>query len=145
MSIGILVGKIAALFIVMFLGFVLVKTGICRSDDSRILSRLSVYIVVPCSILSAFQVSCSPSILNGLLLAVAAAVLIHLILIVLFYFIGPLLHLNGVEKASIIYSNAGILLYTCFLYSRTRLGYLFQRLRLCTAFSSLESWKNDDL
>lgn len=107
MSIGILVGKIAALFIVMFLGFVLVKTGICRSDDSRILSRLSVYIVVPCSILSAFQVSCSPSILNGLLLAVAAAVLIHLILIVLFYFIGPLLHLNGVEKASIIYSNAG--------------------------------------
>ena len=88
MSIGILVGKIAALFIVMFLGFVLVKTGICRSDDSRILSRLSVYIVVPCSILSAFQVSCSPSILNGLLLAVAAAVLIHLILIVLFYFIG---------------------------------------------------------
>ena len=107
MSIGILVGKIAALFIVMFLGFVLVKTGICRSDDSRILSRLSVYIVVPCSILSAFQVSCSPSILNGLLLAVAAAVLIHLILIVLFYFIGPLLHLNGVEKASIIYSNLG--------------------------------------
>ena len=88
MSIGILVGKIAALFIIMFLGFVLVKTGICRSDDSRILSRLSVYIVVPCSILSAFQVSCSPSILNGLLLAVAAAVLIHLILIVLFYFIG---------------------------------------------------------
>ena len=146
MSIGILVGKIAALFIVMFLGFVLVKTGICRSDDSRILSRLSVYIVVPCSILSAFQVSCSPSILNGLLLAVAAAVLIHLILIVLFYFIGPLLHLNGVEKASIIYSNAGNPCYTtCFLYSRTRLGYLFQRLRLCTAFSSLESWKNDDL
>ena len=47
MSIGILVGKIAALFIIMFLGFVLVKTGICRSDDSRILSRLSVYIVVP--------------------------------------------------------------------------------------------------
>ena len=58
MSIGILVGKIAALFIVMFLGFVLVKTGICRSDDSRVLSRLAVYIVVPCSILSAFQVSC---------------------------------------------------------------------------------------
>ena len=26
---------------------------------------------------------------------------------VLFYFIGPLLHFNGVEKASIIYSNAG--------------------------------------
>lgn len=146
MSIGILVGKIAALFIVMFLGFVLVKTGICRSDDSRILSRLSIYIVVPCSILSAFQVRCSPSILNGLLLAVAAAVLIHLILIVLFYFIGPLLHLNGVEKASIIYSNAGNLVIPLVSsISRTRLGYLFQRLRLCTAFSSLESWKNDDL
>ena len=40
MSIGILVGKIAALFIVMFLGFVLVKTGICRSDDSLSLIRI---------------------------------------------------------------------------------------------------------
>ena len=114
MSIGILVGKIAALFIIMFLGFVLVKTGICRSDDSRILSRLSVYIVVPCSILSAFQVSCSPSILNGLLLAVAAAVLIHLILIVLFYFIGPLLHLNGVEKPLSSTLMQELLLYRLF-------------------------------
>ena len=127
MSIGILVGKIAALFIVMFLGFVLVKTGICRSDDSRILSRLSVYIVVPCSILSAFQVSCSPSILNGLLLAVAAAVLIHLILIVLFYFIGPLLNLVIPLVSSIlgpdwvIYSSAYVSVQLFLLWSHGKM------------------------
>lgn len=106
MSIGILVGKIAALFIIMFLGFVLVKTGICRSDDSRVLSRLSVYIVVPCSILSAFQVSCSPSILMGFF-GGGCCCIDPSHPDCPFYFIGPLLHLNGVEKASIIYSNAG--------------------------------------
>lgn len=114
MSIGILVGKIAALFIIMFLGFVLVKTGICRSDDSRILSRLSVYLVVPCSILSAFQVSCSPSILNGLLLAVAAAVLIHLILIVLFTLLDLFFILTELKKPLSSTLMQEILLYRLF-------------------------------
>lgn len=107
MSIGILIGKIAALFIVLFLGFLLVKCGICQSEDSRVLSRLAIYIVVPCSILSAFQVTYTPSIRSGLLLAVGAAILVHIVLIGLFAILGPILHLNGIEKASIIYSNAG--------------------------------------
>lgn len=107
MSIGILIGKIAALFIVLFLGFLLVKCGIYRSNDSQILSRLCIYLAVPCSILSAFQVTYTPSIRSGLLLAVGAAILVHIVLIGLFSVLGPILHLNGIEKASIIYSNAG--------------------------------------
>ena len=120
MSIGILVGKIAALFIVMFLGFVLVKTGICRSDDSRILSRLSVYIVVPCSILSAFQVSCSPSILNGLLLAVAAAVLIHLILINAGNLVIPLVS-SILGPDWVIYSSAYVSVQLFLLWSHGKM------------------------
>lgn len=107
MSIGILIGKIAALFIVLFLGFLLVKCGIYKVNDSQILSRLCIYLAVPCSILSAFQVTYTPSIRSGLLLAVGAAVLVHIVLIALFAVLGPILHLNGIEKASIIYSNAG--------------------------------------
>lgn len=107
MSIGILIGKIAALFIVLFLGFLLVKCGICKVNDSQVLSRLCIYLVVPCSILSAFQVSYTPAIRSGLLLAVGAAILVHIVLIGLFAILGPILHLNGIEKASIIYSNAG--------------------------------------
>ena len=107
MSIGILIGKIVSLFIVLFLGFLLVKCGICKVNDSRVLSRLCIYLVVPCSILSAFQVSYTPAIRSGLLLAVGAAILVHIVLIGLFTILGPILHLNGIEKASIIYSNAG--------------------------------------
>ncbi len=107
MSIGILISKIIALFIVLFSGFLLVKKGICKSEDSKVLSRLCIYLVVPCSILSAFQVKYTPSIKSGLLLAFGAAILVHIVLIGLFTFIGPVLHLNGIEKASIIYSNAG--------------------------------------
>ena len=107
MSIGILIGKIAALFIVLFLGFLLVKCGICKVNDSQVLSRLCIYLVVPCSILSAFQVSYTPAIRSGLLLAVGTAILVHIVLIGLFAILGPILHLNGIEKASIIYSNAG--------------------------------------
>lgn len=107
MSIGILIGKIAALFIVLFLGFLLVKCGIYKVNDSQILSRLCIYLAVPCSILSAFQVTYTPSIRSGLLLAVGAAVLVHIVLIALFAVLGPILHLNDIEKASIIYSNAG--------------------------------------
>ncbi len=107
MSIGILIGKIAALFIVLFLGFLLVKCGIYKVNDSQILSRLCIYLAVPCSILSAFQVTYTPSIRSGLLLAVGTAILVHVVLIALFAVLGPILHLNGIEKASIIYSNAG--------------------------------------
>lgn len=107
MSIEILISKIAALFIVLFLGFLLVKTGICKVEDSKILSRLCIYLAVPCSILSAFQVTYTPSIRSGLILAVGAAILVHIMLIAIFSGIGPILHLNGIEKASIIYSNAG--------------------------------------
>ena len=107
MSIGILIGKIVSLFIVLFLGFLLVKCGICKVNDSQILSRLCIYLVVPCSILSAFQVSYTPAIRSGLLLAVGAAILVHIVLIGLFAILGPILHLNDIEKASIIYSNAG--------------------------------------
>ena len=107
MSIGILIGKIAALFIVLFLGFLLVKCGIYKVNDSQILSRLCIYLAVPCSILSAFQVTYTPSIRSGLLLAVGAAILVHIVLITLFAILGPILHLNSIEKASIIYSNAG--------------------------------------
>lgn len=67
----------------MALGIVLVRCGIVRSRDSKVLSMISLYLVMPCVIISSFQVKYQPEILNGLLLALATAVLLHLVLIVL--------------------------------------------------------------
>ena len=106
----ILAKKILSLFLVMALGIVLVRCGIVRSQDSKVLSMISLYLVMPCVIISSFQVEYQPEILNGLLLALAASALLHLVLIVVVGFLGKVLKLDGVEETSLIYSNAGNLI-----------------------------------
>lgn len=95
----------------MALGIVLVRCGIVRSRDNKVLSMISLYLVMPCVIISSFQVKYQPEILNGLLLALGyTAVLLHLVLIVVVGFLGKVLKLDGVEETSLIYSNAGNLI-----------------------------------
>ena len=106
----ILAKKILSLFLVMALGIVLVRCGIVRSQDSKVLSMISLYLVMPCVIISSFQVEYQPEILNGLLLALAASALLHLVLIVVVGILGKVLKLDGVEETSLIYSNAGNLI-----------------------------------
>lgn len=106
----ILAKKILSLFLVMALGIVLVRCGIVRSQDSKVLSMISLYLVMPCVIISSFQVEYQPEILNGLLLALATSALLHLVLIVVVGFLGKVLKLDGVEETSLIYSNAGNLI-----------------------------------
>ena len=76
----------------------------------KVLSMISLYLVMPCVIISSFQVKYQPEILNGLLLALAASALLHLVLIVVVGFLGKVLKLDGVEETSLIYSNAGNLI-----------------------------------
>lgn len=50
----ILLQQIAQLFIIIFLGWAIVKAGILKSEDSRVLSMLLLYVIIPCVILNAF-------------------------------------------------------------------------------------------
>ena len=102
--------QIGVLFLMMAGGFVLVKTGLVKSEESRTLSMVSIYLILPCVTIHAFQVEYSDEIRNGFLLGIFAAVAIHLILFLLSWIFGRLLHLEAVEKASLIYSNAGNLI-----------------------------------
>lgn len=106
----ILAGKILSLFLIMLLGYAMVSSGLLRAADSKVLSLISLYLVMPCVILSSFQVEFSSEVLEGLLLALAAAVLLHAGLIVLTEIFGKVLHLDPVEKDSLVYSNAGNLI-----------------------------------
>ena len=105
-----LIRQIAILFIMIFMGFTLVKTKLMKTEDSRSLSMVALYLIVPCVILEAFQVDYTPQTRDGLLLAFAAAILIHVILLLGGNILGKLFHLDPVEKASVIYSNAGNLI-----------------------------------
>ena len=106
----ILAKKIVSLFLIMLLGAMLVRCKIVHAQDSKVLSVISLYLVMPCVIISSFQVEYKPEIFKGLLLALAAAVLLHLVLIVLVTALGKPLKMDGVEQTSLIYSNAGNLI-----------------------------------
>lgn len=68
------------------------------------------YLICPCTIISAFQVDSTPELRSGLLLAFAAAVIIHIGLLLFNLLIRKPLRMSPVEQASVIYSNAGNLI-----------------------------------
>ena len=71
----ILAEKIFSLFLIMFMGYAVVHWGLLHAEDSKTLSLISLYLISPCVIISAFQVQYTPDVLHGLLLALAAALM----------------------------------------------------------------------
>ena len=102
--------QIAELFIMILLGFILVKSSLLTKHDSKVLSTVALYIVTPCVIINAFQVQYSQDVKNGIILSFLAAIIVHIIYIVIARLLGKVYTLNGVEKATIIYTNAGNLI-----------------------------------
>ena len=80
MIVVILIKKIIALFLIMGMGILLVKCRILKESDSRVISALSIHLIVPCVILAAFQVDFTEEIGKGLLLALAAVLIVILAL-----------------------------------------------------------------
>ena len=105
-----LVRKIVQLFLIMILGYVMVKLKVVKSEESVVLSKISLYLIMPAVILSAFQVDFKQEIREGLLLAFVAAVAIHILLLIIGHVSGRLFHFEEIDIASIIYSNAGNLI-----------------------------------
>ncbi|MGX8679807.1 MAG: AEC family transporter, partial [bacterium] len=102
--------QIAALFIMIGVGFVLVKMKLCNVKDSRLLSQLTLYVSAPCAIVNSFQIELTADKVKGFLLAIGAAVVIHIIYLTLAEVFSRMFHFNVVEKASVIYSNCGNLI-----------------------------------
>ena len=93
-----LMQQIAQLFLILIMGYAVVKAGLLKASDSRVLSVVMVYLVTPCVIINAFQIDDTPEIRKGLLysMAIAAA-------------ISRPLKLDAVEQVNVIYSNAAAL------------------------------------
>ena len=101
--------EIAQLFLILLAGFVLVRAGLLRAADSKVLSVILVYLVIPCVIIDAFQIEDTPAIRTGLAVSFAAAAAIHLLFLVLTGLLRRFLGLDAIERATAIYSNAGAL------------------------------------
>ena len=102
-----LLRAIAALFIIMALGFLIVKLRLLKSADSRVLSVVSIYILCPCMIVKSFQIEFTPQVRSGFLLALGAAVGVNFLLMGVTKLYAKALGFDSVERASVMYANTG--------------------------------------
>ena len=98
--------QIAQFFIMIIMGYTLVKLKIVKSEDSKVLSMVCLYLIMPCVIINSFLIEFTPEKLKGLGLAVVVAIVIHFVAWVFIRILGKVLNFNPVEKASVMYSNA---------------------------------------
>lgn len=102
--------QILAMFFTMAVGYMIVKIGLLQEKDGGVISNLVVYICSPCVIVDSFQIEMTDDKVQGLLLAVLAAILVHIVMFAGTWLFDHIFHFNNIEKASIIYSNAGYLI-----------------------------------
>jgi len=102
--------QMLSMMLMILMGFAIVKLGIVKSGQSALLSAITLYIIVPCMVIDAFQIDYSPEKFSGLMLAAAFALVMHLVFIWISKLLEKTLHINAVEKCSLIYSNGGNLI-----------------------------------
>jgi predicted permease len=91
----------------MGMGMILVKCKILHSDDSIVLSKLCVYVIMPATILNSFQVDVTSEVKQGMIFAFGVALLFQGVLVLAGLLLQKGLKMDTVETDSIIYSNAG--------------------------------------
>ena len=105
-----LMQQILELFIMIFFGFLLVKTKILTTENSKVISMLVLYVASPCAILTSFAIEFTPDKLVGLGLSFLGAIIVHIIYIPLANILSKIFGFAPIEKATIIYSNSGNLI-----------------------------------
>lgn len=106
-----LAGQIGSMFLMLALGVGLIRGKILRTQDATVISKILLYAVVPCAILKSYEIDYSPSLLAGLGLSILGAVIAHAVFLLFERLLRRPLHLRPVESASLIYSNAGNLIF----------------------------------
>lgn len=106
----ILAQKILSMFVIMAMGFALVRTRTMSAEDGRGVSLATLYVISPCMIVSAFQVEMTHEVASGFALALVAGLVVQALFWLLSVVFGRALKLDAVERASVIYSNAGNLI-----------------------------------
>lgn len=105
-----LLKKIAVMLLMVLMGFGLVKAKLLKSEQSVVLSVINLYVACPCMILSAYQLDYTPELLKGLVIALIAAILVHAVYIFITKPVGNAFKLDCIDRASLVYTNAGNLI-----------------------------------
>lgn len=151
-----LMEQIAQLFIVLLMGYIVVKAKLLKPSDSKVLSVVFVYLIMPCVVLNAFQIDDTPELRAGLLYSMAIAVGMHVVFLAFDTVIRRPLKLDAVERVNIIYSNAAALViplvqallgseyvvYSC-AFVIVQLILLWTHASACLQGSTKLEWKKD--
>lgn len=102
--------EIAVMFLMMFCGFLPVRLKLLKAQDSKILAKVCMYIVIPCKTIDAFQIECTAERLRDFLAMLALAALAHAVFILATMLLKKPLKLRLIERAGLIYPNCGNLM-----------------------------------
>ena len=105
-----LLRQIAAMFLMLGVGVLLVKLRVVESSASRTVSIICINVITPCAIVRSFQLELTDAVLQNFLFVMAVALLLHVLLLALSWVMKKL-GLDGVERASVLYSNCANLLF----------------------------------
>ena len=102
-----LMQTISQMFMMMLFGYILVKSKLLKTEDSKVLSLVLLYAVCPCTIIKSFLIDATPEKMQGLLFSFGGSLAIILVFMLIAKVLGKIFGLTSIEKASIIYSNCG--------------------------------------
>ena len=111
-----LLKQIAQLFLMILMGHIIVKAKLLKGEDSKVLSKIILYLIIPAVIINAFQVDYSPNVTKGLITACIASIILQFLLLFVTYIMQKMFHLNSVEFTSAYYSNSGNLIVPLVTY-----------------------------
>ena len=95
------------MMLMALVGYILVKTGILGQPDSRVISLLLVYVLQPCLVLRSLQIELTPDRLHGFIFGGIFASLTMVFSIFFSELAKRRLNLDGVDRATLVYSNVG--------------------------------------
>ena len=71
-----------------------IVSSIQNDEESKVLSKIVLYLVIPCVIVNAFQVDYTAQTVKGLMIAFVASVILQIILLIIVAVMGNVLSLN---------------------------------------------------
>lgn len=105
-----LMKKIISMALIVLIGYMAVKKNIAKEEDTEALSALCLYIICPCTLISAFQMEYDADKLQNLIYCFAAAFAIHIIFVAVTWVLSKTERIDPVQQDSLVYSNCGNLI-----------------------------------
>ena len=102
--------NIGGLFIILFVGCVFVKTKILKPSDTKMVSKIVLFMALPSSIIRSFQVECTPERLADFGLAMLGGLLCQLIFMAIGTAMKRFGKFSDIECMSVEYPNVANLL-----------------------------------